>query len=218
MGAGVCEDRRMIVVRNAEVREGDVTLLPVTSFGAEAGDAVAVRGANGTGKSTLLRLLTGMRSPSSGTVSIGGRDVVSRDPRLRRSVAAMIGLPPLAPDLTVRDHVLLVATTWSACGHEAERLAGEALDELGLQPLATRFPHELSSGQTQLLGRALERDRPRGLQVLDEPEQTREAPGVAMVAAAIHRAREAGAAVVVATHSDALEAGLGGRTLWLQGV
>ncbi|MEJ6488971.1 ABC transporter ATP-binding protein [Leucobacter sp. USCH14] len=208
----------MIVVRDAEVRERDATLLPATSFDAAAGEAVVVRGANGAGKSTLLRLLAGMRAPSSGTVRIDGRDVVSRDRRLRRSVAAMIGLPPLAPDLTVRDHVLLVATTWSASGRDAERLAGQVLDELGLHALATRFPHELSSGQTQLFGLALVLARPCGALVLDEPEQRLDADRLGLVVAAVNRRREAGAAVVVATHSDALADGLGGRILWLQGA
>lgn len=208
----------MIVVQDAEVRERELTLLPATSFEAGAGDAVVVRGANGAGKSTLLRLLAGMRSPSSGTVRVAGRPVDSRDPRTRRSMAAMIGLPPMAPDLTVRDHVLLVATTWSASGQDAERLAGQVLDELGLHPLATRYPHELSSGQTQLFGLALGLARPCDALVLDEPEQRLDADRLELVVAAVDRRRRAGATVVVATHSDPIEAGLGGRTLRLQGV
>ncbi|WP_200331783.1 ATP-binding cassette domain-containing protein [Leucobacter sp. L43] len=208
----------MIVVQDAEVREREVTLLSPTSFAAAGGDAVVVRGANGSGKSTLLRLVAGLRSPSSGTVSIDGRDAASRDPHTRRSVAAMIGMPPLAPDLTVRDHVLLVATTWSASGRDAERLTCRVLDELDLSPLATRFPHELSSGQTQLFGLALVLARPSDALVLDEPEQRLDVDRIGLVVGAVNRRRESGAAVVVATHSDVLEAGIGGRTLWLQGA
>ncbi|MBS3181516.1 ABC transporter ATP-binding protein [Leucobacter manosquensis] len=208
----------MIVVQDAEVREREVTLLSPTSFAAAGGDAVVVRGANGSGKSTLLRLVAGLRSPSSGTVSIDGRDAASRDPRTRRSVAAMIGMPPLAPDLTVRDHVLLVATTWCASGRDAERLTCRVLDELDLSPLATRFPHELSSGQTQLFGLALVLARPSDALVLDEPEQRLDVDRIGLVVGAVNRRRESGAAVVVATHSDVLEAGIGGRTLWLQGA
>ncbi|SDQ27685.1 ABC transporter ATP-binding protein [Leucobacter chromiiresistens] len=212
----------MIVVADAEVREHDVTLLPATSFEVRAGEAVVVRGANGVGKSTLLRVLAGMRVPTSGRVGIGGLAPHSRDRRVRRLVAAMIGLPPMAADLTVRDHVLLVAVTWSSgraeSDAEAGRIADGVLDELGLAPLAARFPHELSSGQTQLFGLALLLARPCEALLLDEPEQRLDADRIGTVVDAVNRRREAGAAVVVTTHSDALEAGIGGRTVWLRGA
>ena len=206
----------MIQVEHAAVREGEVTLLAETSLRAEAGDAVIVRGANGAGKSTLLRLIAGMREPSRGTVSVGGRAPASPDPRFRRSLAAMIGLPPMAPDLTVRDHVLLVAATWAESGPEAERIAQEVLAEFGLEALARRFPHELSSGQTQLFGLALVLARPFDALVLDEPEQRLDADRIVTVIAAVRRRQALGATVVIATHSDAIEAGLDGHTVWLR--
>ena len=210
----------MIVVADAEVREHDATLLPTTSFEVRAGEAVVVRGANGAGKSTLLRVLAGMRAPSGGRVSIGGLAPHARDRRVRRLVAAMIGLPPMAADLTVRDHVRLVAVTWSSARAEpgSERIADEVLDELGLASLAARFPHELSSGQTQLFGLALLLARPCEVLLLDEPEQRLDADRIGTVIDAVERRRAAGAAVVVTTHSDALEDGIGGRTLWLRGA
>lgn len=102
----------MIEVDEVGVTAGDVTLLAPVSVVAQRGEALVVRGRNGTGKSTLLRVLAGARKPSSGAVRIDGEAVVQRDRGFRRRVAAMIGLPPMAPDLTVFDHVLLVATTW----------------------------------------------------------------------------------------------------------
>ncbi|MEV7692218.1 ABC transporter ATP-binding protein [Microbacterium sp. NPDC089189] len=205
----------MIEIRDVGVEVGDVTLLAPVSASAERGEALIVRGGNGTGKSTLLRVLAGVRAPSSGAVRIGGRAVRERDPRFRGCVAAMIGLPPLAPDLTVLDHVALVATTWWADPGEAESRARRVIAELGLDDLHERFPHELSSGQTQLLGLALVLARPFEVLILDEPEQRLDPEHVDAVLHALRARRDDGATLVIATHSAALADHLADHTLTL---
>jgi ABC-type multidrug transport system ATPase subunit len=75
----------------------------------------------------------------------------------------MIGSPPMVPDLTVLDHVMLVATTWADNLRAAARVTHGVLTESGLDSLGERFPHELSSEQTQLFGLALVLARPRSL-------------------------------------------------------
>ncbi|MEN2741069.1 ABC transporter ATP-binding protein [Microbacterium sp. X-17] len=205
----------MIEVDEVGVVADGVTLLAPVSVSAEFGEALIVRGRNGTGKSTLLRVLAGLRAPSSGTVRIGGEDVCERDPRFRRRVAAMIGLPPVAVDLTVVDHVTLVARTWLDDSHEAERLAPAVLSELGLGALHERFPHELSSGQMQLFGLALVLARPFEVLILDEPEQRLDPEHVESVIRVLQARRAAGAALVIATHSAVLADRLGDRTLRL---
>lgn len=205
----------MIEVDEVGVTAGDVTLLAPVSVTAQRGEALIVRGRNGTGKSTLLRVLAGARKPSSGTVRIGGGGVVERDRGFRRRVAAMIGLPPMAPDLTVFDHVLLVATTWMNDSAAAAELAHEVLVEVGLDALGTRFPHELSSGQTQLFGLALVLARPFEVLILDEPEQRLDPEHVEAVIRVLRARRDDGATLVIATHSPVLADGLADRTLRL---
>lgn len=205
----------MIEVDEVGVTAGDVTLLAPVSVVAQRGEALIVRGSNGTGKSTLLRVLAGARTPSTGTVRIGGKVVVERDRGFRHRVAAMIGLPPMAPDLTVSDHVLLVATTWLDDPRAATERARDVIAELGLTPLGQRFPHELSSGQTQLFGIALVLARPFEVLVLDEPEQRLDPEHVESVIRVLRARRDDGATLVVATHSTALADGLADRTLRL---
>ncbi|WP_144765223.1 ABC transporter ATP-binding protein [Curtobacterium sp. 9128] len=194
----------MISVDHLVVEADDVTLLPATTITCDAGEALVVRGHNGAGKSTLLRVLAGLRAPTRGTVTIGGAPVARRDPAFRRRVAAMIGLPPTASDLTVWDHVRLVAATWSADRDTAEARAAEALDALGLEALLRRFPHELSTGQQQLVGLTLATARPFEVLLLDEPEQRLDQERTALVGDLLARRRDDGAALVVATHSDLL--------------
>lgn len=205
----------MIEVVGAGVVAGDVTLLAPVSVTVQRGEALVVRGRNGSGKSTLLRVLAGSRKPSSGTARIGGEAVRERDSGFRRRVAAMIGLPPMAPDLTVLDHVALVATTWLDDPRGAADLARGVLAELGLGTLGERFPHELSSGQTQLFGLAMVLARPCEVLILDEPEQCLDPEHIESVVCALHARRRGGATLVVATHSPVLADALADRTLWL---
>lgn len=208
----------MIEVDGVGVTAGDVTLLAPTSVVVRRAEALVVRGRNGAGKSTLLRVLAGARKPSSGTVRIGGAVVVERDRSMRRRLAAMIGLPPTAPDLTVSDHASLVATTWLDDRQAAAELASGVITELGLTRLGQRFPHELSSGQTQLLGLALVLARPFDVLILDEPEQRLDPEHVETLTRVLRARRAGGATLVVATHSALLADGLAGRTLSLDAV
>ncbi|WP_374760853.1 ABC transporter ATP-binding protein [Microbacterium jiangjiandongii] len=205
----------MIDVDDVRVTAGDLTLLAAVSATVQRGEALIVRGRNGSGKSTLLRVLAGACRPSSGTVRIDGESVAERDPGFRRRVAAMIGLPPMAPDLTVSDHVLLVASTWEPDANAASEMACDVLEELGLARLGERFPHELSSGQTQLFGLALVLVRPFDVLILDEPEQRLDPEHVESVIRVLRSHRDRGATLVIATHSSVIAEALAGATVLL---
>jgi ABC-type multidrug transport system ATPase subunit len=205
----------MIEIDRVGVVSGDVTLLAPVSVSAQRGEALIVRGSNGTGKSTLLRVLAGARESSSGSVRIGGVVVAARNRDFRRRVAAMIGLPPMAPDLTVRDHILLVATTWVDDPHSAAQVTHSVLAELRLDRLGERFPHELSSGQTQLFGLALILARPFEVLILDEPEQRLDPEHLKTVIRVLRIRRNDGATLVIATHSPVLTDELADHTIRL---
>lgn len=205
----------MIELKDVTVSVGHAVLLAPVSASISPGDALVIRGRNGTGKSTLLKVLTGITSPTSGSALIGGDLVTSRDRRMSREVAAMIGLPPMAPDLTITDHVLLVATTWFDDPKAADRLAHDIVDELGLAHLAARFPHELSSGQTQLFALALVLARPFDMLILDEPEQRLDPEHLDTVIRVLSTRRDRGATLVIATHSERLADAIADHTLWL---
>lgn len=205
----------MIELKDVTVSVGHAVLLAPVSASISPGDALVIRGRNGTGKSTLLKVLTGITSPTSGSALIGGDLVTSRDRRMSREVAAMIGLPPMAPDLTIADHVLLVATTWFDDPKAADGLAHDIVDELELAHLAARFPHELSSGQTQLFALALVLARPFDMLILDEPEQRLDPEHLDTVIRVLSTRRDRGVTLVIATHSERLAEAIADHTLWL---
>lgn len=194
----------LVGIDAVSVTTNDTLLLPPTTFQAEPGQVVALRGENGSGKTTLLRAVAGRIRPTTGTIQVGGQSVNERDPEFRRRVAVMIGLPPMASDLTVFDHVALVASTWETNPGSVEAVTRRVLAEFGLTTLGTRFPHELSSGQTQLFGLALVFVRPFDVLLLDEPEQRLDPGRVELLAQAMLERRAAGATIIAATHSSTL--------------
>lgn len=194
----------LIAVDAVSVTTNDTLLLPFTTFRAASGQIVALRGENGSGKTTLLRTLAGRIKPSTGAVMVSGQTVNERDPEFRRRVAAMIGLPPMASDLTVFDHVALVSSTWEETPGSVDAATRRVLDEFGLTALGSRYPHELSSGQTQLFGLALVFVRPFEVLLLDEPEQRLDPGRIELLAQAMLVRRADGATIVAATHSSSL--------------
>ncbi len=185
---------------------GGTVLLPSVDVLVAPGTALVVRGRNGIGKTTLLRILAGTLAPSTGTATIDGVPCDERDPRVRESVAALIGAPTAYRDLTLADHLTLVDATWgrdpASCADRVE----QGLDRLGIAPLAERFPHELSSGQGQLFRLALVLFRPGRLLVLDEPEQRLDTDKRDLVAALLAARRDGGDTVVLASHDPRLTA------------
>ncbi|WP_202564651.1 ATP-binding cassette domain-containing protein [Agreia sp. COWG] len=193
----------------------DVALLQPTSFSLASGDALVVTGSNGSGKTTLLRILAGLVRPTSGAARIHGSAIDERSAAFRRVVSGAIGRPPVARDLTLEEHLALVAATWGEPVDAArERAAGE-LERWQLGALRRRFPHELSSGQSQLFALTLAVVRPYEVLLLDEPEQRLDADRLGVVIEVLRGEISAGRTVVFATHSSVLAGAVATRTLRL---
>lgn len=194
----------MVHAREVGVSVGGQTLLAPVSFSLERARTLAVVGPNGSGKTTLLRVLAGATTASTGTVTVCGARPDERRPAFRSQVAALLGVPPLARDLTLREYLVLIALSWGRDVDDAAARADDLLDELGIGRLASRFPHELSSGQTQLYLVAVTLARPFEVLVLDEPEQRLDPDRLVLVGDALLRRKAEGATVVLASHSGSL--------------
>lgn len=198
---------------DVEVRIDGRRLLPPTSFMAHRGEAIAVTGPNGAGKTTLLRVLAGLIRPTSGRARVDGRAVDERDPRFRSSVAALISYPAVARDLTLEEHLTLIAASWGAEIAASRQRARELLDQFEIAYLAERFVHELSSGQTQLFTIALTLARPFDVLLLDEPEQRLDHDRLAQVSAVLRACVDNGATLIFAAHSPRLIRAVSDRTV-----
>lgn len=197
------------------VSDGNVLLLEA-SGSVRAGEVLGLTGANGSGKTTLLRVLGGLLEPTAGSVEIVGRRPDDRDPVFRTALAALIGAPQTARDLTVLEHLQFIAATWGTGAAAARSRGEELLAELRIDALGARFPHELSSGQSQLVALALTLARPFRVLLLDEPEQRLDPERLDLVIGAIRARAENGTAVVLASHSPRLLGELAGSRLHLE--
>lgn len=197
------------------VIDDETVLLRETTGYVGAGEVLAITGANGSGKTTLLRALVGLLTPTAGTVTVMGRVPDDRDRRHRASLAALIGPPQTARDLTVVEHLQFVAATWGTSAAAARETAQALLEEFAITSLARRFPHELSSGQSQLVALALTLARPCPVLLLDEPEQRLDPERLDLVIRAVRARADGGTALVIATHSPRLLEKLADRRLHL---
>lgn len=197
------------------VSDGNVLLLEASGT-VRAGEVLGLTGANGSGKTTLLRVLGGLLEPTAGSVEIVGRRPDDRDPVFRTALAALIGAPQTARDLTVLEHLQFIAATWGTGAAAARSRGEELLAELRIDALGARFPHELSSGQSQLVALALTLARPFRVLLLDEPEQRLDPERLDLVIGAIRARAENGTAVVLASHSPRLLGELAGSRLHLE--
>lgn len=179
-------------------------LLPPTSAVVPTGGVLAVRGPNGAGKTTFLRVLAGLTTPSTGTVAVLGRPVDERSRAFRSTLAALIGPPAFARELTVREQLRFVAATWGSAREQASSWADELMVSLGIERLAQRFTHELSSGQLQLFSVALTLARPCEVLLLDEPEQRLDAGRRGLVAQLLRRVVDRGTTLVFSSHDGTL--------------
>ena len=179
-----------------------------------AGECVAVLGTNGSGKSTLLRLVTGRDVPSAGEVRLHGQLVRPALPGLRAAVASAGDDSASYPDLTVREHLELVAAAHGA-GTQVAPMVQAALTEWELADHADAFPSTLSSGQLQKLFLAAAFVRPRELLVLDEPEQRLDLGMRRRLASRLRQETADGVGVLLATHSRDLAGQVADRVLVL---
>ncbi|MEU9608579.1 ABC transporter ATP-binding protein [Streptomyces sp. NPDC048057] len=136
----------------------------------EGGITVLV-GSSGCGKTTTLRMVNRLVEPTSGTIRVGGEDVLTQDAALlRRSIGYVIQQSGLFPHRTVLDNVATVPLLLGWGRRKARARAAELLGTVGLAPeAAKRYPHQLSGGQQQRVGvaRALAADPP--VLLMDEP-------------------------------------------------
>ncbi|WP_328810040.1 ABC transporter ATP-binding protein [Rhodococcus sp. NBC_00294] len=128
-------------------------------------------GPSGCGKTTSMRMINRMIEPTSGTISVDGRDISTIDAvKLRLGIGYVIQSAGLLPHRTVVDNVATVPVLTGRSRKEARRDAMEVLERVGLDlSLATRYPAQLSGGQQQRVGvaRALAADPP--ILLMDEP-------------------------------------------------
>lgn len=196
--------KRSTVLKVSGLRRafGPVTIIDRFSLEVRSGEAIALTGRNGAGKSTLLRCLVGADRPDEGTVEVMGNPMSETSPQIRRDVATVIDDLDFFPDLSVVEHLDLLARAHGL--DDPDATVDEVLEEVQLVPQSGQLPGTLSSGQRRRLALATAFVRPRRLLILDEPEQRLDTEGVRWLAEKLKAERQQGLAIVFASHEPSL--------------
>ena len=189
-------------VSNATKTYGSFTALDAVSMSIEQGEFVCLLGPSGCGKTTLLRLIAGLTSLDSGTITLEGDDL-SALPARKRGFGIVFQSYSLFPDMTVAENVgyglKIRGTGKAAIGARV----GELLKLIKLPQLADSYPGQLSGGQQQrvALARAIAVD-PRVL-LLDEPLSAMDAKVRAELRGEIHNLQKSlGIPTLMVTHDQ----------------
>jgi ABC-2 type transport system ATP-binding protein len=188
----------MIEVAGLTKLYGDFVAVEGLTFAIGPGEVLGLVGPNGAGKTTTLRSLSGIVSPSSGTIRIGAHDLRADAVAAKRQLAFIPDEPQLFEYLTVEEHLRFVARLYGVS--DAPRRIPELLRELELVEKRGSMPSELSRGMKQKLAIACGLLHDPTALILDEPLTGLDPGGMRRMRATISARARAGAAVVLSSH------------------
>jgi iron complex transport system ATP-binding protein len=214
----------MLEAKNISINYGPRQAVVDVSLSVIPGSMTAIVGANGAGKSSLLRALNGALTPSSGEIHLDGKPLGDFSRRtIGRRIAVVTQEALLAFPVSVLEYVLGGRYAWSGSGawgweseHDLE-IAFEVLRQTELEDFSARLMNELSGGERQraVLARALATEA--GILLLDEPTANLDlAHQASMLRLVRAQCDERAAAAVIVTHDINLAAEFANRVVLLK--
>lgn len=185
----------MIEARNLTKRFGRLRAVDDLSFTVEAGTVTGFLGPNGAGKSTTMRIVLGLDTPTSGSVTIGGRPYAQLDNPIR-TVGALLDAKWVHPNRSARNHLRWMA---AAANIPAKRV-NEVLELVGLTSVAKKRAGQFSLGMSQRLGIAGALLGDPQVLMFDEPVNGLDPEGIVWIRTFMRRLADEGRTVFVSSH------------------
>ena len=215
----------LLSLQNVSRIHGGDSAVPVhalrgVSLEVRVGELVAVMGPSGSGKSSLLHVCGGLDAVTGGEVVLDGVRLTGLSIKelaalRRRSVGYVFQDLNLVPALTAVENVMLPRELDGVSARAARREGLAALDEVGVQGLADRFPEEMSGGQQQRVAIARALVGPRRIVLADEPTGALDSLTGESIMRVLRARVDAGAAGLLVTH-DAQHAAWADRVIFLR--
>jgi 2-aminoethylphosphonate transport system ATP-binding protein len=206
-----------IRLRGVSVRYGAQIALHPLDLDVGHGEIVVLLGPSGSGKTTLLRTIAGFAHPSTGTITLAGRNVTDLPPH-RRDLGMVVQSYALFPHLRVAANVGFGLRARRRPAREIAAAVEQCLALVGMTSYAARYPRELSGGQQQRVAIARALAIEPAVLLLDEPLSALDAPLRADMLAEIRRlhAQMHGLTIVYVTHDQTEAISLAHRILLMR--
>ena len=210
-----------VEIRNLHKRFGDNEGLKGIDCDIETGEVVCVIGPSGSGKSTFLRCINCLEQPTSGTVRVDGNIMDADAPNideLREDVGMVFQHFNLFPHLSVIENVTIAPVLRKKMGKdEANQVARQLLERVGLADKADAMPNSLSGGQKQRVAIARALAMRPGLMLFDEPTSALDPEMVGEVLDVMRQLANEGMTMVVVTHEMGFARQVADRVLFVDG-
>ena len=158
-----------IVTHGLHKRFGDLVAVEKLDLAVRRGEIFGLLGANGSGKTTTIRMLTGLMPPTAGTAEVAGIDVVREPEAVRRRLGYMSQRYGLYDDLTVEENLRFYAGLYGLVGPEGRVRVDELISDLDFTPRRRQLAGTLSGGWKQRLSLACATAHRPDVLFLDEP-------------------------------------------------
>jgi ABC-2 type transport system ATP-binding protein len=189
-----------IEARDLTRRFGGFTAVDRITFNVRAGEVFGFLGANGAGKTTAIRMLTGLLAPTSGQATVAGHDVYRDAERIKRDIGYMSQRFSLYDDLTVRENIRLYGGIYDLSGRQIRDRTARMLERLGLEHAADRFVRAIPLGWRQKLAFSVALVHQPRVVFLDEPTSGVDPITRRQFWELIYDAAAGGTTVLVTTH------------------
>jgi putative ABC transport system ATP-binding protein len=212
----------LVRTRDLVKNYGPVSVLRGVTFEVAPGERVAILGKSGSGKSTLLHLIGGLDVPTSGTVTVAGRNLgqLSRNERAEfrlTTVGIIFQAFHLIPNRSAVENVELPMTFAARSKRERHRHAVAVLETIGLGHRLKHRPAELSGGERQRVAIARALVNQPQLLLADEPTGNLDsATGTGVLEEILQQVKSRGMALVLVTHDEELAKRSSDRVLHMQ--
>jgi ABC-2 type transport system ATP-binding protein len=158
-----------VEIRNLRKQFGPFTAVDNISFKVSQGEVLGFLGPNGAGKSTTMKMITGFLTPTSGTVSVSGHDIVQHPLQVKRKIGYLPEGAPAYADMSVLRFLEFIAEIRGFHGSAKTRRVAEVIAQINLQSVAHQSIETLSKGFKRRVGLAQAILHDPAVLILDEP-------------------------------------------------
>lgn len=181
-------------------RFGNFTAVDEITFEVFKGEIFGFLGANGAGKTTAMRMLTGLSNPSSGKASVAGFDVYKKTENIKKNIGYMCQKFSLYEDLTIVENLQFFGGIYGLTGEQIRNRSKSLIEELGLEKQANKLVKDLPLGWKQKLAFSVAIFHDPKIVFLDEPTGGVDPAARRQVWDLIYAAADKGITVFVTTH------------------